>query len=102
MGCFTYPLGVTMTNAQAAQILTEYQAWRRGGDMPMPDPVLIGQAIDLAIKSLREKSMTARRMGIRKWDLLTPEQQAKHLAKMKAGYAKHLRKSSGKTQSKTR
>ena len=27
-------------------ILREYNAWRRGGDGPMPDPAVIGRAID--------------------------------------------------------
>ena len=41
---------MTIDAADAIQdplpILREYNAWRRGGDGPMPDPAVIGRAID--------------------------------------------------------
>lgn len=33
--------------------LHNYQKWRRGADIPMPDPREIGRAIDGAIRELR-------------------------------------------------
>ena len=39
-----------MTTTQSIQILTEYQAWRRGAETPMQDPLTIREAIDKAIE----------------------------------------------------
>ena len=35
------------------RVLHTYQKWRRGEDIPMPDPKEIGRAIDGAIRELR-------------------------------------------------
>lgn len=44
-----------MTPAKAAEILEKHNAWRRGDDAhPMQSPTLIGKAIDVAVKVLRE------------------------------------------------
>lgn len=34
------------------QTLKDYNAWRRGAEMPQPDPAEIGEAIDTAIARL--------------------------------------------------
>ena len=54
-----------MTRADALKILRDYQRWRRdedGGDdapsIPMPEPRLIGLALDVAIAELAEPSPT--------------------------------------------
>ena len=45
-----------MTPTQAASILKLHNEWRRVYDsVPMIDPKLLGQAIDVAIKVLSEK-----------------------------------------------
>ena len=44
-----------MTKAEAIKILSEHNNWRRGGDMPMINPRLIGFAIDKAIEVLKQK-----------------------------------------------
>lgn len=45
-----------MTKQEAIFILTEFNAWRRGADMPQPNPEIIGKAIDYAIKYLENES----------------------------------------------
>lgn len=35
------------------RVLLAFQKWRRGADIPMPDPKEIGRAIDGAIRELR-------------------------------------------------
>ena len=35
------------------RVLHAFQKWRRGADIPMPDPKEIGRAIDGAIRELR-------------------------------------------------
>lgn len=46
-----------MTETEALVILTEFNRWRRDNDdrVEMPPPVLIGQAIDVAIECLKNK-----------------------------------------------
>jgi len=44
-----------MTKVEAIKILTEHNSWRRGGEMPMISPRLIGFAIDKAIEVLKQK-----------------------------------------------
>lgn len=46
-----------MTAEQALEILIEHQAWRRGAEIPMQEPRIIGEAIDVAIEILKEKTM---------------------------------------------
>lgn len=41
-----------MTRAEALDILVEFQGWRRGDDIPQPDPKVIGKALDVAIECL--------------------------------------------------
>ena len=45
-----------MTIEQALEILIEYQEWRRGAEIPMQEPRIIGEAIDVAIEVLKEKT----------------------------------------------
>ena len=44
-----------MTTKQAITTLTEYNAWRRGADTEMIDPVIIREAIDKAIRVMASK-----------------------------------------------
>ena len=37
-------------------LLIAYQKWRRGDDIPQPDPKEIGRALDWAIKELEKKA----------------------------------------------
>lgn len=39
--------------AECANFLDAFNCWRRGEEMPQPDPKLIGENIDLAIRFLR-------------------------------------------------
>lgn len=49
------------TPAEYVAFLIRFQAWRRDdGDMEMPDPTEIGEALDWAIKALSK-------VGKRKW-----------------------------------
>lgn len=41
-----------MTPTKALEILTRYNAWRRGADCDMPDVKDIGEALDFAIEVL--------------------------------------------------
>lgn len=41
-----------MTILEAVQILTYLNKWRRGEDIPQPDPKIVGEAIDASIKVL--------------------------------------------------
>ena len=45
-----------MTTEQALEILIEHQEWRRGAEIPMQEPRIIGWAIDVAIEILKEKT----------------------------------------------
>ena len=37
----------------AIEVLTAFNAWRRGADIPQPDPREAGQAIDVVIDALK-------------------------------------------------
>lgn len=39
-----------MTTTESIRILTEYNAWRRGAETEMLDPILIREAIDKAVE----------------------------------------------------
>lgn len=41
-----------MSRKEAAEILQQHNEWRRGADIPMTDPVKLGQAIDVAVLTL--------------------------------------------------
>ena len=41
-----------MTPTEAAAILRQFNVWRRGADVPQPDPREIGKAIDAAIEMI--------------------------------------------------
>jgi hypothetical protein len=41
-----------MTTAEAIEILRSHNAWRRGGDGPMTDPRVLGEAIDIVVAAL--------------------------------------------------
>lgn len=44
-----------ISNAELAEVLKEYNDWRRGNiDMVQPDPTVVGVAIDEAIKRLQK------------------------------------------------
>ena len=43
-----------MTLVNAIKILEEYNRWRRGEDIPQPNPKLVGEAIDFAINQLKQ------------------------------------------------
>lgn len=45
-----------MTKEEALNILAEFQKWRRGAEIPMQEPRIIGEAIDVAIEVLKEKT----------------------------------------------
>ena len=45
-----------MTIEQALEILIEHQERRRGAEIPMQEPRIIGEAIDVAIEILKEKA----------------------------------------------
>ena len=46
-----------MTKKQAIKVLRIHQQWRRGdGDVTMRDPIVIGEAIDTAIRLLSKPS----------------------------------------------
>lgn len=42
-----------MTEKLALKILHDFQNWRRGKNIPQPDPTKVGLAIDVAIRGLR-------------------------------------------------
>ena len=44
-----------MTTQEAIETLVKYNDWRRGAEMPQPDPKTIGQAIDAAIEALKAR-----------------------------------------------
>ena len=44
------------------RVLHAYQKWRRGANIPMPDPREIGRAIDGAIRELRSFQRLKNRM----------------------------------------
>lgn len=44
-----------MTKEEALNILMEFQKWRRGAEIPMQEPRIIGEAIDVAIEVLKQK-----------------------------------------------
>ena len=43
-----------MTKPKTIEILHTFNRWRRGADIEHPSPKLIGEAIDAAIKHLKE------------------------------------------------
>lgn len=44
-----------MNKVKALKVLIAFNAWRRGAEIPMPCPTLIGKAIDAAIEHMRKK-----------------------------------------------
>lgn len=42
-----------MTTQDAIKVLVEYNKWRMGADTKMPDPKVISEAIEIAIKELK-------------------------------------------------
>jgi hypothetical protein len=44
-----------MTRKQAIKILSDHNAWRRGADKEMADPIALGMAIEYAINVLKSK-----------------------------------------------
>ena len=56
MDTMSQPLATTlavMTPAEAATILRQFNEWRRGNeDIPQPDPIAVGKAIDAAVEMI--------------------------------------------------
>lgn len=48
-----------MSTQEAAKVLREHQAWRKGGDGPQTDVTLLTQAIDAAVAALESLSEPA-------------------------------------------
>ena len=48
-----------MTNDEAAKVLRDHNAWRRGGDGPQTDPRQLGLAIERAIAALESLTTEA-------------------------------------------
>lgn len=44
---------------QAVRILHHFQKWRRGGRGKQPNPTIVGDAIDRAIRTLRQETKDA-------------------------------------------
>lgn len=44
-----------MTLNKAIELLQHYNRWRRGADVPMPEPTKIGDAIDVVLEKLTTK-----------------------------------------------
>lgn len=42
-----------MEKDEAYKILLSYNSWRRGSEIPMPSPYIIGQAIEVALNELK-------------------------------------------------
>ena len=50
-----------MTPTEAATILRQFNAWRRGDeDIPQPDPREIGEAIDAAVEMIERDRKSTR------------------------------------------
>ena len=45
-------VGVGMTLPEAVELLKTFNLWRRGADIPMPEPKQVGLAIDLIIAEI--------------------------------------------------
>ncbi len=45
---------LTPEQESALKTLSRYNKWRRGADIPQPDPKDIGEAIDEAIRLMRQ------------------------------------------------
>lgn len=45
-----------MTLPEALKILEQFNKWRRGVEIPQPDPKIIGEAIDIAINLMKGMS----------------------------------------------
>ena len=61
-----------MNNAEAVKVLRDFQMWRRGKgkyrwnedpakNLPMPNPQVVGEAIDVAISALSRATPPGRR-----------------------------------------
>ena len=46
-----------MTKTEVIRNLEQYQLWRTGAEMPMPDPKVITQAIINALKHMKENDL---------------------------------------------
>lgn len=42
-----------MTLKESIEVLEEYNSWRRGAEIPMPEPKKIGEALEIAINMLK-------------------------------------------------
>jgi len=47
-------VGVGMTLPEAVELLKTFNLWRRGADIPMPEPKQVGLAIDLIIAEIEK------------------------------------------------
>ena len=46
-----------MTEKEAIMILIEYNDWRRGDEIPQPNPTIIGNAIDKVIQAWKDRNL---------------------------------------------
>lgn len=44
-----------MTEKEALEEIIYFNKWRRGADIPQPDPFEVGTAIEIAIEALKNK-----------------------------------------------
>ena len=59
-----------MKKETAAEILTAFNNWRRGAEIPQPDPTEIGQAIDAAIEALKSPKGDANDFEVKLYALI--------------------------------
>jgi hypothetical protein len=45
-----------MTEKEAIIILIEYNDWRRGDEIPQPNPTIVGNAIDKVIQEWKDRN----------------------------------------------
>jgi hypothetical protein len=45
-----------MTEKEAIMILIEYNDWRRGDEIPQPNPTIVGNAIDKVIQEWKARN----------------------------------------------
>lgn len=53
--CGDMTITSVMDKRQALKVLHAFQKWRRGSNIKMPPPCIIGDAIDVAIKTMRNE-----------------------------------------------
>jgi len=59
-----------MKNETAIEVLTAFNAWRRGAEIPQPNPREIGQAIDVAIEVMKSPKGDANDFEVKLYALI--------------------------------